>query len=379
MLAVSAPVIRRPRDPISDDEAKEKRKEQNRQAQARARAKKKEAMSGGANSTSLQSIPEKKKPKMNEKDAKNIIERAVQVGKAKGEMRKLMYEKQVKELQVKAQKKLDNFGAVIENGKLAYINIEEDYDTFKKYIKEHYPDVLKKIEKYHSRTVRNRDGRKIYLKYTPYQDYDYFVFSYERQDKTITDFSFKIEYNADIRYSVYLNNQYWRMNYYLFQESQGIFTPYTFRESYRDPIDFKDGAVSLEVKYPEVPLEQNTDTIEVVAENKSLIRTRHLDDIWGFYLYEDWYREKLDREYSGIFKTQTISLGDPDPPSVSSKATSAPATIVKNVKSRKTQSAKGRLQSTSSASATSTISAWSDSSGSVMSSRSRSNGSSSFY
>lgn len=378
MSSASAPIIRRPRVPISDDEAVEKRREQNRQAQARARAKKKELLS------QTQSLPEKSstsksivKQKINEEEAKNIISRAVQIGKANGEMRKLIYEKKYKKLKEQSQKRLDNFGAIIENNELAFVNIEEDYDTFKKYIKEHYPDVLKKIVKYHSRTVGHDDDYKIFLKYKPYQDYDYFVFSYEDKDKTITDFSFKIDYSADIRYSVYLNNQYWRMNYYWFQESQGIFTSYSLTESIKTPKDFKEGAVYLDVKYPEVPLEQNTDTIEDVPENKSLVRSKHLYDTWGFYLYEDWYKKKLDEYYAPIFKNKTIDL-DPGPPSPSSKAASLPSlpiTIVKKIKSRKAESADDRLQDSSSISANSTISRWSSSSSSsssVMSSKGRS-------
>lgn len=382
MSSGSAPVIRRPRAPISEDEAVEKRREQNRQAQARARAKKKESLSQS------QSLAEKSstsksivKPKINEEEAKNIISRAVQIGKAKGEMRKIIYEKKYKKLKEQSQKRIDNFGAIIENNELAFVNIEEDYDSFKKYIKEHYPNVLKKIVKYHSRTVGHNNSTKIFLKYKPYQDYDYFVFSYEDQDKTITDFSFKIDYSADIRYSVYLNNQYWRMNYYWFQESQGIFTSYSLTESMKSPTSFKEGAVFLDIKYPEVPLEQNTDTIEDVPENKSLVRSKNLYDIWGFYFYEDWYKKKLDKYYAPIFKTQTIDL-DPGPPSPSTKATSlpslpllpsSPVTIVKKIKSRKAESAKGRLQDSSSISASSTISRWSSSSsGSVMSSIGRS-------
>ena len=361
--SVSAPVVRRPRDPVSDDEAKEKRKEQNRQAQARARAKKKESMSAGAKPASLQSIP--KKPTMSEEEAKNIINRAVQVDKAKREVNLLKYGRLKKEMVDKAKSYLNATPeVVIKDGKIDYVLIDPDFKTFKKYVSESYPKVLEVLEiikKYHGRTINeNRDADKIYLKYKPYADYDSFTFSYPRGDgstASTTDFSFKIDYNADTRYGVYLYNQYWRYNYYRHQESLGTLK------------NIGSGSkISIIERYPEIELEQNTDTIDSVPENKLKIASKYLHDLYGFYKGEEWYRKKTDAYYAPMYKKTIISLGEPDPPSPKAKTQSASANLggsptMTGIKSgRITKSAKARLQNTSSASATSTISARSDSS-----------------
>ena len=373
MSSTSAPVIRRPRDPISEDEAKEKRKEQNRKAQANARAKKKEAMSAGAKvkPTSLQSIPEiPKKAKMSEEEAKNIINRAVQVDKAKREVNILRYEKIKKEMIASAKSYMEvSKDVVIKDGKIDYVLIDPELRDFKQYVGESYPEVLRIIKKYHSRTLNEKDAYgikrqadKIYLKFKPYADYDTFTFSYPRSDGTITDFSFKIDYSADRRYATYLYNNYYRYNYYKYQESLGNFE----RESDDGTItieDIKDKGLPTWMRYPDIELEQNTDTIKDVPKNKSRIGVR--EDYYFFFHGEPWHKKTLDRKYSDMFNTQTIKLGKPDPESPKPRPESASANLgrastsstMKKSRVSIAKSAKGRLQNTSSLSGNSTISA----------------------
>ena len=374
MSAVSAPVIRRPRDPVSDDEAKEKRKEQNRQAQAKARAKKKEAQSAGANP--LQSIPETPKMKMTEEIAKDKIGKAVKIYKAKKEVNDMLLKLQDKIAQ-KAKEYLKATPEVsyYKNGKIAFVEIEEDLNTFKKYVRQ-YPEVLEKIKNYHHRTVRdtNKDGAKIYLKYRPFADYDFFTFSYPLTDGTIKDFSFKIDYNADTRYSVYLYNQNWRYNYYKWQDSIGSFKDreHISIKSILTRKDDDNNKIPIYELYPEVIMTQNYDNIPSVPENESLITSKHLYDSYQFFQNEDWYKKKQRDEYSDMFKKTIIYLGEPDPSTPKTRPESASPNLGRASTSStmkvgrgkwSTESAKGRLQAnTSSRSRASTISARSDSS-----------------
>jgi len=333
-----APLVRRPRAPVSDDPDVEKRREQNRLAGATFRAKakaEKESKKAGA-STSLASIaegsPAKATPakakviinksinsaKYEEEDAKNIISRAVQMGKASGEMRMLWYKKKWKKLQEKAQDWVKyHTNLVVENNKLAYTYIKVDTNNFKKYIGESYPEYLQIIERYEERNVKiddytgNKDGSGgIYLKYKPTQDYDYFVFSYKRKDGSITDKEMKISYTADVRFSTYLQNQFWRYDYYKVEESEGRFNQYSLSKTYTryDDYDnwYKDGVVSIDKAYPALEFDQlevNTDKIKEVPENKHLVRSSNLEDFYYFYTYEDFYLKRLEKESDRIYKS----------------------------------------------------------------------------
>jgi hypothetical protein len=352
-----APVVRRPRAPTSDDPDVEKRREQNRLAGATFRAKakaEKERKKAGA-STSLASIAEGSpakatpakatpakakviinkpisqafKEKMSEEDAKNIISRALVSARAKEELGALKYQKKLKELQEQSQKWVDyHTNLVVENNKLAYVYIKVDINAFKKYIGESYPEYLEIIERYEGRNVKindytgnKMDGGGLYLKYKPTQDYDYFVFSYKSKDGSITDKEMKISYTADVRFSTYLQNQFWRYDYYKVEESEGRFNQYSLSKTYMryDDFDkkFKDGIVSFDKAYPALEFDQlevNTDKIKEVPENKHLVRSRNLEDLYYFYTYEDFYWKRLEKESNRIYKSMlsTTRIYDKD-------------------------------------------------------------------
>ena len=325
-----APVVRRPRSAISDDPEVEKRREQNRQAGATHRAKvkaEKERNKAGAK-TSLASIAEGSpakakiiinKPisqavvqKMSEEEAKNIISRAVQMGKASGELRLLSYTRARNKVKEKAEKWLKKQQVEIENGKLAYVYIKMRKKTFINYIKESYPHYVELIEYHINRNVDYEDKKKgdnytIYLKYRPYQDYDLFVFSYLRKDGTIKEADLPVSYTADVRFSTYLQNEYWRYTYYKVEESQGRFTENSIYDEY-EGFRWEEGKKSVYEKYPALEfddLEANTDKIKEVDENETLVRRAHLKDEYDFYQAEDWWQdqenEKFDDEHRTIY------------------------------------------------------------------------------
>jgi hypothetical protein len=317
------PVVRRPRSAVSDDPAVEKRREQNRQAQAKNREKQKALKAGAQTSlgkSSLASIAEGSpakakiitnkpisqavKEKMSEEEAKNIISRAMSVYKAEDALNLLRYKKKMKEIQKKAQDWLKTQQVEIENEKLAYVYIQISTKSFKTYIGESYPQYLQKIEDYQHKNVDYQDKVKgdeytLYLKYRPYQDYDYFVFSYRRKDGSITDKEMKISYTADVRFSTYLQNQYWRYTYYKVEERYGRFTAYSSFPEY-EGFRWEEGKKSVYEKYPALEfddLEANTDKIKEVDENNKLVKRKYLKDEYEFYQAEDWWFEKQDEQF----------------------------------------------------------------------------------
>ena len=159
--------------------------------------------------------------------AKEIISRAVQVGKAKGIMRELIYEKKKKELQAEAIKYLESKN-ISRKGELT-IPIKIDYWDLKMYINQQYPEYWKIIQDMESK----RGGKKpkdeygniaVEIKYIPYRSYDYFIYEPKYEDGSIIKrYGMKINHSVDEEYSNYLSNKYYRIPYTMYERSKGIF------------------------------------------------------------------------------------------------------------------------------------------------------------
>lgn len=208
------------RKPESEDPKVQARREKARIAYAK---RKTESLLASSLPVKLMTIVAENEKK---NKAKEIISRAVQVGKAKAELRELKYEKKKKELKAEAIKYLESNG-ISKEGELT-IPIIIDYWDFKTYISQQYPEYWKIIydmeQKMGNKTKDKYGNKAIKIKYRPYRSYDYFIYEPKNEDGSIIKkYGMKINHSVDEEYSNYLSNKYYRIPYTMYQRSKNIF------------------------------------------------------------------------------------------------------------------------------------------------------------
>lgn len=258
------------------------------------------------------------------KKAKDVISRAVQMGKATGEMRKLQYEKKMKELQANAIKFLKLEGINTEGELMIPINI--NFDDFKTYISQQYPEYWKFIfdtesKKPGSWAKDEHHNKAIPLIYKPYSSYDYFI--YKTPDGK--EYPMKISLSVDENYSEYLQNKYYRIPYTYYERSKGIFSTDVFQKK------------SMEETFP-VPFIDDGKPPTMLHSNKKLVGERHTN------FKTTWDILKEQEEQNKIFRKVKVK------PAIK--------------KSSGSGSGSGSGSSGSGSGSSSFISAWSSSSGS---------------
>lgn len=317
--ASSSSSVGRPRAAASEDPAVELKRQKQREAAARYRAKMSSSKStasamSATPSTFSMSSASAAKPIVGNKallkgfnenegkkaKAKGVLTSAVQGNKARDEMRKLKEAK----LQANAVKYMEKLG--IKKGDDLVLKVKLLTKDIRTLLIQQFPEHWKFIKK-----KEKEKGMKdtIELKYKPYMGYNYFGYMYKDDSGNMKEYPMKIEVSVDENYSNYLQDQFWRMDYWLWKNSQGIF-PYDVLKKAEVKNDQYFADELLLEQYPVPEFEQGSPPAGMQEVNDISIGKRHADIFDEIKHRRD--KKYWDKYYAPLSRKTKFDLGTRD-------------------------------------------------------------------